>query len=145
MFFWHIRHVFRSSQDGTFWKLIRNGYIHVYQKNLAEEVTTWECKLRIRDQIEARVKLDRSKWSKWSYTPPHTHKHTHTHTHKHTHTHTPIQTKTEVVNVKAGIKRRAQTSLDTAQQIIRGDFRSCFCESATDEQHKKKYLPAASL
>ena len=136
MFFWHIRHVFRSSQDGTFWKLIRNGYIHVYQKNLAEEVTTWECKLRRRDQIEARVKLDRSKWSKWSYTPP---------THTQTHTHTPMQTKTEVVNVKAGIKRRAQTSLDTAQQIIRGDFRSCFCESATDEQHKKKYLPAASL
>ena len=40
-------------------KLIRNGYMYVHQKDLADEVTSWECELRRRGQCMTRVKLDR--------------------------------------------------------------------------------------
>ena len=32
--------------------------MYVYQKDLAGEVTPWECELRRRGQCKARVKLD---------------------------------------------------------------------------------------
>ena len=41
-------------------KLIRKGYMYVYQKDLADEVTSWECELRRRGQCMARLKLDRN-------------------------------------------------------------------------------------
>ena len=41
-------------------KLIRNGYIYVYQKDLVDEVTSWECELRRRGQCKARETLDRN-------------------------------------------------------------------------------------
>ena len=34
--------------------------MHVYQEDLADGVTSWECELRRRDQCQARVKLDRN-------------------------------------------------------------------------------------
>ena len=40
-------------------KLIRNGYMYVYQKDLADEVTSWECELRRRGRCKARVKYTR--------------------------------------------------------------------------------------
>ena len=36
-------------------KPIRIGYMHVYQKDLADEVMSWECELRRRGQCKARV------------------------------------------------------------------------------------------
>ena len=88
-------------------KLIRNGYMYVYQKDLAGEVTSWECKLRRRGQCKARVKLDRNNAFLQEVND---------------HTHPATQTKVEVVKVKASIKRRAEISLDTPQQIITGEF-----------------------
>ena len=41
-------------------KLIRNRYLYVYQKDLAGEVTSWECDLRRRGRCKVRVKLDRN-------------------------------------------------------------------------------------
>ena len=41
-------------------KLIQNGCMYVYQKDLAGEVTSWECELRRRGHCKARVKLDRN-------------------------------------------------------------------------------------
>ena len=88
-------------------KLIRNGYLYMYQKDLAGEVTSWECELRRRGQCKARVKLDRNNAFLQEVND---------------HTHPPTQTKVEVVKVKASIKRRAETSLDTPQQIITGEL-----------------------
>lgn len=73
--------------------------MHVYQEDLADGVTSWECELRRRDQCQARVKLDRNDEFLQEVND---------------HTHPPTQT-----NVAASIKR-AQTSLDTLQQIITG-------------------------
>ena len=66
-------------------KLIRNGYMYVYQKDLAGEVTSWECELRRRGQCKARVKLDRNNAFLQEVND---------------HTHPPTQTKLEVVKVK---------------------------------------------
>ena len=38
-------------------KLIRNGYIYVFQKSLADDVSSWECVLRRKGQCKSRVKL----------------------------------------------------------------------------------------
>ena len=86
-------------------KLIRNGYMYVYQKDLAGEVTSCECELRRRGKRKARVKLDRNNvffQEVNDYTQP------------------PTQTKVEVLKVKASIKRRVETSVDTPQQIVTG-------------------------
>ena len=90
-------------------KLIRDGYMYVYQKDLAGEVTLWECKLRRRGQCKARINLGRNNAFLHEVND---------------HTHPPTQTKVEVVKVKASIKRRAETSLDTPQQIITGELSS---------------------
>ena len=41
-------------------KLVRNGYMYVFKRDLAGEVTSWECELRRRGQCKAGVKLDRN-------------------------------------------------------------------------------------
>ena len=93
-------------------KLIRDGYMYVYQKQvkyLAGEVTLWECKLRRRGQCKARINLGRNNAFLHEVND---------------HTHPPMQTKVEVVKVKASIKRRAETSLDKLQQIVTGELSS---------------------
>ena len=75
----------------------------MYQKDLADEVTSWQCELRRRGQCKARVRLDRNNeflQEVNDHTPP------------------PIKRKVEVVKVKASIRRRAEISLGTPQQII---------------------------
>ena len=39
------------------------------------------------------------------------------------HTHTPLQTQVELTKVKANIKRKAQTTTDTPQQILGAELR----------------------
>ena len=81
-------------------KLIRNGYMYLYQKDLAGEVTSWEGELRRRGHCKPRVKLD------WNNAILHE---------VNDHTHPPTMTKSEVAKVKANIKRRARTSSDSLQ------------------------------
>ena len=75
----------------------------MYQKDLADEVASWQCELRRRGQCKARVRLDRNNEFLQELND---------------HTHPPIKRKVEVVKVKASIRRRAETSLGTPQQII---------------------------
>ena len=75
----------------------------MYQKDLADEVTSWQCELRRRGQCKARVGLDRNNEFLQEVND---------------HTHPPIKRKVEVVKVKASIRRRAEISLGTPQQII---------------------------
>ena len=89
-------------------KFIRNGYMYVYQKDLAGEAAIWECKLRKRSQCKARVTLDRNNAFLQDVND---------------HAHPLKQTKVEVVKVRASTKRRTETSLDTPQQIITGELK----------------------
>ena len=51
------------------------------------------------------------------------------------HSHPPSQTKVEVIKIKTGIKRRAQTTHDTCQQILGAEyFLKCCCQSASNIQ-----------
>ena len=67
-----------------------------------------KCELRRSDQFQARVKVYRSEFSQEISD----------------HKHPLTQTKVEVVKVKAKIKRRIETSIDTdtPQQIIAGNL-----------------------
>ena len=38
-------------------KLLKNGYMHLFQKMLADVVTSWECVHRRKGQCKARVRL----------------------------------------------------------------------------------------
>ena len=39
-------------------KLIHEGYTYVFEKNLANDVTSWECEKRRRGECKAKMKLD---------------------------------------------------------------------------------------
>ena len=39
-------------------KIIRNGFIYVFQKDLANEIRSYECELRRKGQCKAKIKLD---------------------------------------------------------------------------------------
>ena len=84
-------------------KLRRNGYMYVFQKTLANDVSSWECVLRRRGHCKARVKISVSD----DFIEQ-----------TNEHTHPPCQTNCEVSKVKAGIKRRAEGTNDTSQQIL---------------------------
>ena len=79
----------------------------MYQKDLADGVTSLKCELRSH-QFQARVKVHRNEFSQEISD----------------HKHPLTQTKVEVVKVKAKIKRRIETSLDadTPKQIITGNL-----------------------
>ena len=73
-------------------KLIKDGYLYILQKKLANDFTSWECILRRKGHCKARVKLDPNDdfmEQTNQHTPP------------------PNQTNCEVAKVRAGIKRRA--------------------------------------
>ena len=80
----------------------------MYQKYLADGVTSLKWELRRSDQFQARVKVYRNDFSQEISD----------------HKHPLTQTKVEVVKVKAKIKRRIETSLDTdtPQQINTGNL-----------------------
>ena len=98
---------FIGSKKGTR-KLISNGHMYLFQTELPDEVTSWECELRRGGQCKARIKLYRNNAFLQEVND---------------HTHSPTQTKVEVVNVKASIKRRVGTSLDALQQIITSELK----------------------
>ena len=75
-------------------KLIHEGYMYVFQKNLANAVTSWECEKRSRRECKAKTKLDEARnfLERINY-----------------HTHAPSET---------NIKRRAIETQDPAQVIL---------------------------
>ena len=83
-------------------KLIHEGYMYVFQKNLANDVT-WECEKRRRKECKAKIKLDEAGnfLERINY-----------------HTHAPSETKCETAKVRANIKRRATETRDPAQVIL---------------------------
>ena len=88
-------------------KLLKDGFIYFFQKTLANDVSSWECSLRRKEQCKARVKLT----SDDQFIEQ-----------TNEHTHPPSETNCELARVKAGIKRRAETSNDTSRQILAGEL-----------------------
>jgi hypothetical protein len=83
--------------------LIRNGHIYTFQKFLANEIQSWECTHRRKGQCKARVKVNANNEFLEQVNE---------------HTHPPSNTKVEVAKVKSAMKRRAETTNDTCQQIL---------------------------
>ena len=73
-------------------KLIHGCFMYVFQKNLAKDVTSWECERRRRGECKAKIKLDEAGnfLERINY-----------------HAHAPSETKCEIAKVRANIKRRA--------------------------------------
>jgi len=85
-------------------KLIRNGYLYVFKKMLANDIKCYECVLRRKDgQCKALIKLDENDELVGQVNE---------------HTHAPSQTQVEVAKVTAAIKRKAQTTTYMPQQIL---------------------------
>ena len=85
-------------------KLIKDGYIYVFKKQLANDNSSWECVLRRKErQCRATVKL--------SPTDEFIEQ-------NNEHTHASSATEVEVTKVLMSIKRKAETTDETSQQIL---------------------------
>ena len=78
------------------------GYLYVFQKQLADDVESWECTERRKKTCKARVKLDNDRIID----------------RVNDHTHAPNQTRVETAKVRATTKRSAETTLDAPNRII---------------------------
>ena len=87
-------------------KLIHEGYMYVFEKNLANDVT-WECEKRRRGECKAKIKLDETGNFLERIN---------------NHTHAPSETKCEIAKVRANIKRRATETQDPVQVILRREL-----------------------
>ena len=84
-------------------KLLWNGYEYVKQKDLANDLTSWKCVERRKGYCKAKVK-----WTVLDVFVDEVNGHSHA----------PSQTKCELTKVRANIKRKAETTQDTTQQIL---------------------------
>ena len=84
-------------------KLIHEGCMYVFQKNLANDVTSWKCEKRRTGECKAKIKLDEAGNFLERIN---------------NHTHAPSETKCEIAKVRANIKRRATETQDPAQVIL---------------------------
>ena len=91
-------------------KLLRNGYMYVHRRNLSQRSSMWECIYRRKGyQCNAKVKLSPSDEFLDEI---------------HEHTYAQSQTEWQVTKVKAGIKRRAEETEETTQQILDTELRN---------------------
>ena len=93
-------------------KLIRNGFMYVFQKELSDGRQSWECVNRRGSKsrpgtCNARIRLDSLDNFVESVNE---------------HSCIPSQQMCEVAAVKSAIKRRAETTNDTTQQILAGEL-----------------------
>ena len=86
---------------------IRDKFMYTYQKELANDVSTWECVLRRKGQCKARVHLSAGGEFLRIVNK---------------HTHPSVPTQFEITKVRAGIKRRADTTQDKTQQILAAEM-----------------------
>ena len=77
--------------------------MYAFQKNLANDVTSWECKKRRRRECKTKIKLD----EEGNFLER-----------INNHTHAPSETKCEIVKVRANIERRAIETQVLAQVIL---------------------------
>lgn len=84
-------------------KLLKNGYMYLFQKMLADVVTSWECVHRRKGQCKARVRL-----TVMDQFIEKTNEHTHA----------PSQVGCQVTKVESGIKCKAETTNDSSHQIL---------------------------
>ena len=89
--------------------LIRNGFRYVFQKELSNNLQSWECVLRRKGQCKAKVKL---------------HMNGEPVEESNEHTHPSLQVEIEVTKVKASVKRRSQATHDTPRQIVGAAFQN---------------------
>lgn len=88
-------------------KLIRNGFMYVFQKELSDGQQSWECVNRRGSKSRSGVKLDPHDNFVESVNE---------------HSCIPSQQMREVAAVKSAIKRRAENTNDTTQQILAGEL-----------------------
>ena len=88
-------------------KLLKDEYMYLFQKNLANDVTSWECVHREKGQCKIRVKL--------TVTDQFIEQ-------TNEHTHAPSQDCCEVAKVKAGVKYRTETTDDPSRQTFPVEF-----------------------
>ena len=89
-------------------KIIKNGYLYILHKNLANDFISQECDLKGKGYCKARVKLDPND----DFIEQ-----------TNQHTHPPSRANWEVPKVRAGIKRRAMETVLTNQQILAAQLR----------------------
>ena len=84
-------------------KLLKDGYIYLFKKNLANGITSWECELSRKGECRASVKLEELDNFVEQVNE---------------HTNPPSATKCEATKVKENIKRRARDSLDNPREVV---------------------------
>ena len=90
-------------------KLLKDGYIYLFKKNLANEITSWECELRRKGECRASIKLDELDNFVEQVNE---------------HTHPLSATKCETTKIKERIKRRARDSLDSQREIVSAEVQN---------------------
>ena len=91
-------------------KLIRDGYMYVFKKMLANDVSSWECILRRKGaQCKASIKL--SILDEFIGQ-------------NNEHTHPPSQMQVGVTKAKASIKRKTEATKETSEQILVSEQRN---------------------
>ena len=88
-------------------KIIRNRFIYLFQKDLANEVRLYECELPRKGQCKAKIKLDLGDNIIEQLNE---------------HTHPPLQVKVQWTKVKSRIKDTAETSEEPPQGIIANEL-----------------------
>ena len=103
-------------------KLIRNGYMYVYNKPLANGNTSWECvqrrgSKRFPGSCRALLKLDvMDRFVEAT----------------NEHSHSPSNRQCEVSTVKSAIKRRSETTNETTQQILGGELAGIYAAASAN-------------
>ena len=82
--------------------VVDGNYLYVYQKDLTDNVVSWECQLRRKKVCKARIKvLDDRIIQRVN-----------------AHTHAPNSTKVQTTKIRVAMKRRAETTIDAPQRIL---------------------------
>ena len=98
-------------------KLLKDGYIHLFKKNLGNGITSWECELRRKSECRASIKLDEL----------------HNFVEQvNEHAHPPSATKCEATKIKESIKRRGRDSLDDPREIVSAEVQNVSEAAAFD-------------
>ena len=88
-------------------KILHEGYIYVFQKNLANDLRSYECENRRNGQCKAKIKVDLGDEIVGRVNQ---------------HTHAPSAVKVEMNKVRSNIRESAETSHQTPQNIIANEL-----------------------
>ena len=88
-------------------KLIKDGYMYVFKKRLANDNSTWKCELRRNGECQAYIKLDVFE----DFIEQ-----------RNDHSHSPSQTKCNIRKTRVNLKRKATETMDTTRQILSAEL-----------------------